>query len=160
MGIFCHATVSCLIRVICVYLRLKSLEPNIAVPTRTTVAPSSIATSKSWLMPIDSSPPGMILSRIPQSRLKYGRVASGSSKNGGNIIKPLNFKHLQPCRKSPSSAISLVVMPDFVSSPARSTCATGMVVPNTYPSITFLASTSSTVSVPSVNSGETYGHLE
>src|SRR2546430_8973678 len=29
--------------------------PNIAVPTRTSVAPSWIATSKSWLMPIDSS---------------------------------------------------------------------------------------------------------
>ena len=29
--------------------------PKIAVPTRTIVAPSSIATSKSWLMPIDSS---------------------------------------------------------------------------------------------------------
>src|SRR4051812_17316878 len=30
--------------------------PKIAVPTRISVAPSSIATSKSWLMPIDSSP--------------------------------------------------------------------------------------------------------
>ena len=30
-------------------------SPKIAVPTRTMVAPSSIATSKSWLMPIDSS---------------------------------------------------------------------------------------------------------
>ena len=29
--------------------------PKIALPTRTIVAPSSIATSKSWLMPIDSS---------------------------------------------------------------------------------------------------------
>ena len=29
--------------------------PKIAVPTRTIVAPSSMATSKSWLMPIDSS---------------------------------------------------------------------------------------------------------
>ena len=30
-------------------------RPKIAVPTRTIVAPSSIATSKSWLMPIESS---------------------------------------------------------------------------------------------------------
>src|SRR5215831_6016829 len=30
--------------------------PKIAVPTRTSVAPSWIATSKSWLMPIDRSP--------------------------------------------------------------------------------------------------------
>src|SRR5207244_8355587 len=30
-------------------------RPKIAVPTRTIVAPSSMATSKSWLMPIDSS---------------------------------------------------------------------------------------------------------
>src|SRR6185369_13003094 len=32
-----------------------SLLPKIAVPTRTIVAPSSIATSKSWLIPMDKS---------------------------------------------------------------------------------------------------------
>src|SRR5437667_186999 len=31
------------------------LRPNIAVPIRTIVAPSSMATSKSWLIPIESS---------------------------------------------------------------------------------------------------------
>ena len=31
------------------------LSPKIALPTRTIVAPSSIATSKSWLIPIDNS---------------------------------------------------------------------------------------------------------
>ena len=31
------------------------LSPKMAVPTRTMVAPSSMATSKSWLMPMESS---------------------------------------------------------------------------------------------------------
>ena len=37
--------------------RLDSCEerPKMAVPTRTSVAPSSTATSKSWLMPMDSA---------------------------------------------------------------------------------------------------------
>ncbi len=38
--------------------RLQTLcrSPNIAVPMRKIVAPSSIAISKSWVMPIESSP--------------------------------------------------------------------------------------------------------
>ena len=34
---------------------VRFLAPKIAVPTRTSVAPSSTATSKSWLIPIESS---------------------------------------------------------------------------------------------------------
>ena len=44
------------------------LSPKIAVPTRTIVAPSSTATSKSWLMPIDSSRPASSPSRRARSR--------------------------------------------------------------------------------------------
>src|SRR5262249_2031593 len=71
--------------------------PKIAVPTRTSVAPSWIATSKSWLMPIDRSPrcepsmPSSIKrSRSPRRRRKYGRACSGSSNHGGSSISPLN----------------------------------------------------------------------
>ena len=58
-------------------------SPKIARPTRTIVAPSSIATSKSSLMPIDSSR-RPAASRRARSRRKYGRAppagpAAGSS---------------------------------------------------------------------------------
>ena len=53
-------------------LGLRACSPKIAVPTLTIVAPSSIATSKSWLMPMDSSepagaapPPGPV-AQLPQ----------------------------------------------------------------------------------------------
>src|SRR5579875_191203 len=45
-----------------------SRSPKIAVPMRISVAPSSMATSKSWLMPIDSTG-----SSIPMLRLSWSR---------------------------------------------------------------------------------------
>src|SRR5262249_11710673 len=64
--------------------------PQIAVPTRTSVAPSSIATSKSALIPIESSlsvsAPSW-RSRSWRSAAKKGRTASGPS-GGGMVIKP------------------------------------------------------------------------
>src|SRR6185503_2192312 len=75
----------------CEYTR----RPKIALPTRTIVAPSSTATSKSSLMPIESSdsrsegvPPATRESRKSRSRLNHGREASGVSGIGGTIMSP------------------------------------------------------------------------
>src|SRR5262249_14681675 len=66
------------------------LSPNTARPTRTMVAPSSIATSKSSVIPIESSPKRNPLraarvSRISRRREKYGRECS---VGGGIAISP------------------------------------------------------------------------
>ena len=80
-----------------------SLGPNRAVPTRTSVAPSSIATSKSADIPIESSrrpaPPGRSrsASRSARSRANAGRVASGSSETSGTVMRPAT-------RRCPSGA--------------------------------------------------------
>src|SRR6266545_3224515 len=60
-------------------------SPNRAVPTRTRVAPSSTATSKSAVIPIDSSgrPTPAASSAV---RRKAARVASGSSPGAGIAI--------------------------------------------------------------------------
>src|SRR5258707_3283569 len=70
-------------------------SPKIADPTRTQLDPSSMATSKSCDMPMESTSiwtPGSlraaILSRRSRSRRKYGRAASGASVNGGTVISP------------------------------------------------------------------------
>ena len=83
-------------------------EPKIAVPTRTIVAPSSMATSKSWLMPIESSrsiaagdatrPRGG--HAVPRSRRNHGRAASGSSRRGGSSISPTTRARRQPRARS------------------------------------------------------------
>src|SRR5205814_1569782 len=65
--------------------------PKIAVPTRTSVAPSSIATSKSPLIPIescDNSGAFSCRSRSSRSAAKSGRTASAAS-GGGIIINPM-----------------------------------------------------------------------
>ena len=54
------------------------LSPKMAAPMRTSVAPSSIATSKSWVMPIESSRKSSA-SRSSRNRRKYGRAFSFSS---------------------------------------------------------------------------------
>ena len=62
--------------------------PNSAVPTRTQVAPSSMAVSRSCDMPIESSvkPCSAASSRsLPEIR---PREASGSSLHGGMVIRP------------------------------------------------------------------------
>src|SRR6185437_1145711 len=71
------------------------LAPKIAVPTRTQVDPSSIATSKSCDMPMESTSISMrgnlraaIWSRRSRNNRKYMRAPSGSSVNGGTVIRP------------------------------------------------------------------------
>jgi hypothetical protein len=61
--------------------------PNSAVPTRTMVAPSSMAASKSCDIPIEScgSPCSVANSR---SLRKYGRDSSRSADHGGIVISP------------------------------------------------------------------------
>ena len=51
----------------------RRLSPKSAVPTRTSVAPSSIATSRSWLMPIESSPPSSRPRETASSRSSRNR---------------------------------------------------------------------------------------
>src|SRR5262245_23023183 len=69
------------------------LGPKRAVPIRTSVEPSSTATSKSWLIPIESSAKGLpkrpaSRSRISRSWRNQGRAADGSSANGGTVMRP------------------------------------------------------------------------
>ena len=69
------------------------LSPNTARPTRTMVAPSSIATSKSSVIPIESSRRRNPLraarvSRISRRREKYGRQRSALGAGGGIAISP------------------------------------------------------------------------
>src|SRR5262245_24188882 len=102
--------------------------PNIAVPTRTSVAPSWMATSKSWLIPIDSSwsrDPSMPLltsrSRISRRCRKYGRARSGSSNHGGSSIRPFRRAARQSSAACAMAGTSGSGAPNFVASPARST---------------------------------------
>src|SRR5690606_21749976 len=71
------------------------LGPNSAEPIRTIVEPSSTATSKSLLIPIESH--SMLTPRMPasatcsasrRSSRKTGRTVSGSSVHGAMVIKP------------------------------------------------------------------------
>src|SRR3989442_5108751 len=82
--------------------------PKIAVPTRTIVAPSSIATSKSPLIPIDNS-------RSPWRSPSFAsvrnqtRVPAGSGASGGIAISPStltwsSFATLSSSSSSPSGA--------------------------------------------------------
>jgi len=57
------------------YLYAYCLGPKIAVPTRTSVAPSAIATIKSWLIPIESS-----FMEIPANRWLSMRSAISRSR--------------------------------------------------------------------------------
>src|SRR5262249_25463167 len=68
-----------------------SRSPKSAEPIRTMVAPSSTATSKSWLMPMDSSGRSK---RFAKSRIlrKYGLTSSAFSINGGMAINPRNSR--------------------------------------------------------------------
>ena len=66
-----------------------------AVPTRIIVEPSCTATSKSWLMPIESSrrrsggtPTAASPSRSSRRRRNQGRASSGLSASGGSSISP------------------------------------------------------------------------
>ena len=65
------------------HVHAASRGPKRAVPIRTSVEPSSTATAKSWLIPIESSGSGRpncaaSWPRSSMSRRKYGRDFSGS----------------------------------------------------------------------------------
>ena len=105
----------------------RSREPKSAVPTRTCVEPSSTATSKSWLIPMESS--GKRLpkrsasrSRISLSRRKYGRAPSGSVGEGrhGHEAADLEVREVR-ARRAASASTSSAGAPDLVSSPPRLT---------------------------------------
>ena len=57
------------------------------LPTRISVAPSSTATRQSCEVPIESSVSPCSRASAA-SRRKVGRLASGSSANGGIVISP------------------------------------------------------------------------
>src|SRR5262245_14864943 len=95
---------------------------------RTNVAPSSIAISKSSLMPIERSlklpptaPARRASSRKLRRRRKKGRASSGLSENGGTAINPLSSKlgSLPTC--SQSGRASPGAAPVLDSSPPRLT---------------------------------------
>src|SRR5450759_1696459 len=72
------------------FLRL----PNKAVPTRTQVAPSSMAVSRSFDIPMESSVNPCASANSRRLR-KYARGASGSSDHGGIVISPVSYTHLR-----------------------------------------------------------------
>src|SRR6266849_1921291 len=103
-----------------------ALSPKIAVPTRTHVDPSSIATSKSCDMPIEStsiSTAGKrrdaIRSRISRSCRKKRRALSGSSEYGGMVISPriLRLPHCGAPKRIWSNSCEVGATPLFASSP-------------------------------------------
>src|SRR5205823_9993600 len=65
--------------------------PNSAVPTRTQVEPSSMAVTRSLLMPIER-PRSSYSSASSRRRRKQPRGASGSSLHGGMVISPVSCK--------------------------------------------------------------------
>src|SRR5712664_2655025 len=100
--------------------------PNSAVPTRTSVAPSSIATSKSWDIPIDrtgNATPSFLAKSSRNSRKlrKYGRTRSASSKNGGIHISPASSNRCSSPNFSANTESSSTSTPLFVSSSATRT---------------------------------------
>src|SRR5580704_5719276 len=98
--------------------------PNSAVPGRISVAPSSIAISKSWLMPMDRIGSGLAMrretfSRSSASLRKNGRTASGCSKNGGMVISPRNCRFGKVLTLSASAGRSASETPLLVASSLR-----------------------------------------
>ena len=77
-----------------------------------------MATSKSWLIPIESTgsaTPSRALtpSRISRRRAKYGRTRSACSKYGGTPINPRSFTCVIAANASASVPRSPSPMPDF-----------------------------------------------
>src|SRR6266478_337702 len=103
-----------------------ALSPKIAVPTRTHVEPSSIATSKSYDMPIESTSMRVsvssceaIRSQISRSWRKKGRASSGFSEYGGTIINPriLRLRQRGAASRTCSNSRDAGATPLFASSP-------------------------------------------
>ena len=103
-----------------------SLGPHIADPKRTRVAPSSIATSKSFVIPMDNPTcPTWIDVFLPMESLKllscwkYDLLFSGSTLWGGTVIKPVSSIFGLAIMNSTTSSNSRRFIPVFVSSPER-----------------------------------------
>ena len=81
-----------------------------AVPTRTHVDPSSMATSKSCDIPIDNccSP---YFSASCRRRTKYGREGSASSVHGGMVISPSSFRLRQSRTDETNSSSDIRIGP-------------------------------------------------
>src|SRR5262245_42047192 len=90
-------------------------SPNSAEPIRTIVAPSSMAISKSWLMPMDSSARSKRVARSRSFR-KNGLTSSAFSRNGGMAINPRNSRFGSPLMAATSSGSCRSSTPDFVGS--------------------------------------------
>src|SRR5205807_1902600 len=95
--------------------------PKTAVPTRTSVAPSSIATSKSPLMPIESSASPC---RSPSLRSvrNHGRAPSASGASGGIAMSPRTRTWPSAATASSSAPSPSGATPPFWPSPATFTC--------------------------------------
>src|SRR6266568_374499 len=98
--------------------------PKIAVPTLTQVEPSSIATSKSCDIPIESSSRFSPLSALNWSRnsrklRKHPRAPSGSSVYGGTVINPriVSIVSLAWASSSAGRSFDSGFSPDLASSP-------------------------------------------
>ena len=114
---------------VCEHHALTVRLPNIAVPTRTSVAPSSIAASKSWLMPIDRcaqrrrrnalrqpAVPQRAQPREPRARLFLVLVPRRNQHQPGQPHRPRAERGFE----DPSRLVGGA--PNLVASPARSTC--------------------------------------
>src|SRR6266568_5914195 len=100
--------------------------PNNAVPRRTTVAPSSIATSKSPLMPMlnsGSDAPSRSSQRCFNSCnwRKIGRTFSGSGDQGAMVIRPWISSRASALIASNSASNCSGRYPNLLASPARLT---------------------------------------
>ncbi len=85
-------------------------SPKSALPTRTSVAPHATATSRSCVMPMESSgssPAPPCSSRSRASASKYGRAPSGSSVCGGTVIRPRSTSVRASRRTAASTAASV-----------------------------------------------------
>ncbi len=87
-----------------------------AVPTRTMVAPSSMATSKSALIPMDSSLSPW-RSASPRSWRNHPRASSARSTAGGMAISPCSRMWSSPASASRAAATSPGAKPLLLDSP-------------------------------------------
>src|SRR5690606_15493476 len=114
------------------------LFPNSAVPIRTMVDPSSTATSKSLVIPMDRQcmcthwmSASATCSRSSRSRRNTGRTVSGSSAKGAMAIRPSIRRPGSLAISRTKSSTRSGATPCFVASPATLTCtSTGTSTPS------------------------------
>src|SRR5438132_312418 len=105
---------------------VRERSPKIAVPTRTSVAPSSTAIGKSFVIPMDrwgsfTSNSFSSTARNSRSRTKDFRDASASSATGGIIIKPSIDNRGNASSNSISARTFSGLKPNLLPSPATFT---------------------------------------